>query len=213
MPCASRKLDDASPHALFDEVELGYLEPWEEAALLARCAPELRQIVEFAMHTALRQGAILGLRWRQVDERTRTIRVPKSLDKAKHGYVVPINSRVAEILGERRKVGREADGFVFGKRDGCQRRSISWAFKSACERAGVRDFVFHDLRHDAASRVVIGGGSLYDAKALLGHRSSAMTERYAHLSPDHMRKVGDLTLRRATPEPQVVDLEEARRGR
>ncbi len=57
----------------------------------------------------------------------------------------------------------------------------------------------------------MGGGTLYDAQALLGHRTAAMTVRYAHLSPDHMKKVADYTLRRPTPEP--VDLGEARRGR
>jgi integrase len=87
------------------------------------------------------------------------------------------------------------------------RKSIRTAFRAACKRAGVEDFRFHDTRHDAASKIVMAGGSLYDAATHLGHRTLAMTQRYAHLSPDHMKRVADLTIR----EPgKVVQLREVR---
>ncbi len=88
-----------------------------------------------------------------------------------------------------------------------RRRSIRL---DACERAGLEDFHFHDLRHDAASRVVMNGGSLYDAQGLLGQRSMVMTQRYAHLSPGYMEEVANLTMRR--PKPAVVELDRTRLG-
>jgi Phage integrase family len=44
---------------------------------------------------------------------------------------------------------------------------------------------FHDLRHTFASQWVMSGGDLYLLKEILGHKSIAMTQRYAHLSPAH----------------------------
>ncbi|WP_277399371.1 site-specific integrase [Burkholderia sp. Ac-20384] len=60
-------------------------------------------------------------------------------------------------------------------------------FRAACERVGISDFRIHDLRHTFASWLVMSGVSLYVVRDLLGHSSIAVTERYAHLSPDQGR--------------------------
>ena len=52
----------------------------------------------------------------------------------------------------------------------------------------VADFRFHDLRHTAASRMVMAGVDLYTVKEILGHKTLAMTQRYSHLSPEHQRQ-------------------------
>jgi integrase len=54
--------------------------------------------------------------------------------------------------------------------------------------AKVDDFRFHDLRHTFASWAVQQGATLQEVKDLLGHSSLAMVMRYAHLSPEHLRK-------------------------
>lgn len=59
------------------------------------------------------------------------------------------------------------------------------AFKRITKAAGIEvSFRLHDLRHTTASLIVNGGGSLYDVQATLGHSSSRMSQRYAHLSQD-----------------------------
>jgi site-specific recombinase XerD len=61
------------------------------------------------------------------------------------------------------------------------------AFENALTKAKINEFRFHDLRHTAASHLVMAGVSLAAVGAILGHKTSAMTSRYAHLSQDHLR--------------------------
>jgi integrase len=62
------------------------------------------------------------------------------------------------------------------------------AFVKARTKAGLEGFRFHDLRHTFASRLVQCGVPLYDVMALMGHKSIAMVQRYAHLAPDYQDK-------------------------
>ncbi len=63
-------------------------------------------------------------------------------------------------------------------------KSIKRSFGTACQKAGIEDFRFHDLRHTFASRLVQAGVPLYEVMNLTGHKSLEMVQRYAHLAPD-----------------------------
>jgi integrase len=80
--------------------------------------------------------------------------------------------------------GSRNSGLVFGTRKWDHFRS---AWERAVDRAKLVDFHFHDLRHTFASWAVQRGASLQEVKDLLGHRSLAMTLRYGHLAPEHLR--------------------------
>src|SRR6266851_4957381 len=73
------------------------------------------------------------------------------------------------------------------------------AWEHAVAEAQVEDFTFHDCRHHFASWFMMRGGKLQALQAILGHRSLAMTTRYAHLSPDHIRGEMLKTERRGHP--------------
>ncbi|MGZ3536265.1 MAG: site-specific integrase, partial [Thermodesulfobacteriota bacterium] len=60
-------------------------------------------------------------------------------------------------------------------------------FQEALEKAGIKDFRFHDLRHCFASDLVQRRVDLYVVQKLLGHKSQAMTQRYSHLAPENLR--------------------------
>lgn len=85
---------------------------------------------------------------------------------------------------------------VFPDRNGKKIASISKAFFRIVKELGFNDGItdrrqevtFHTLRHTFASWLALQGESIITLKDMLGHKSTAMTERYAHLVPDHKRK-------------------------
>ena len=77
--------------------------------------------------------------------------------------------------------------YIFCDSQGRRFYEVKRSFVSACRRAGLEDFRFHDLRHTFASRLVMKGASLKAVQELLGHADMKMTMRYAHLSQEHLR--------------------------
>jgi integrase len=139
-------------------------------------SPHLHAIVTVALNTGLRLGEVLGLTWGRVDFSRGVI----LLEQTKNGRrrEVPMNRAVDDVLSP---LARAHGGRVFGP------RSVRRAFESACERAKLINFHFHDLRHTFASWLVMRGRPLKEVQELLGHQTITMTMRYAHLSPDRLR--------------------------
>jgi Phage integrase family len=83
----------------------------------------------------------------------------------------------------------------------------SWrtAFENACERAGIKDFHFHDLRHCFGSWLAMNGTDIKARMELMRHKTPAMTLRYSHLSIDYKRQaITDLPLFTAEMESQQI---------
>ena len=157
-----------------------WLEPDEEVRLLAACAqsrnPELTKIVTIALETGLRKGEMLGLTWDRVDLSRGVIRLEQTESgKRREG---PMRQVVYDTLAS---LPGPREGQVF------QTRSIRTAFENAVVEAKLEGFRLHDTRHHFASWFVMRGGNLQALKEILGHASLTMTQRYAHLSPDHLR--------------------------
>src|SRR5262249_14449180 len=94
-------------------------------------------------------------------------------------------------------------------------RRIRTAFENAVARAGLKDFRFHDLRHHFASWFMMRGGDLLALQKNLGHRTLAMTQKYAHLSPDYLRSawIGRRAGRAFRPMPSAQNQHKAVRSK
>lgn len=169
-----------------------FLEPTEIDKLLKECPPYLKPIAVTALNTGLRQSEILGLKWSNVNLRTRTMMVLQT--KNNEPRFVPINETVHREL-KRLYVRRHGD-FVFCDKSGRPYGKVYRGFKAACRRAGITDFTFHDLRHTFASHLAMADTNIRTIQELLGHKSIKMTMRYSHLSQQHLQEaVGLLGLR------------------
>jgi integrase len=176
-----------------------YLSPREYAELLLACdrlharrgpatraqAIDMKTLVVVAVHTGMREGEILNLKWADVDFQSSRI----SVHQGKGGYArtVPMNRVAAEALD---RLPRRIDSpYVFchaehGKRTGKPFHWIKIGWESLLKEAGITNLRFHDLRHTAASWLVMAGVNLQRVQQILGHKSYQTTLRYAHLAPD-----------------------------
>ncbi len=164
-----------------------YLEPREAQGLVheaARGPGFLLPLVCLALLTGLRRGELLALRWADIDGGRRAIRVCDS----KNGTArwVYLGVVACDVLQAHYEVAVDVDGLIFPHAGG-----LSRAFSRACVRAGIADFRFHDLRHTTASWLAMEGRSLLEIAEVLGHKTLAMTRRYAHLAPSHLPAVMD----------------------
>jgi Phage integrase family len=91
---------------------------------------------------------------------------------------------------------------------------INRVFRPALRAAKIRDFSWHDLRHTFASRLAMAGVDVRTIQELLGHRTLAMTLRYAHLSPAHKRAAVNHLMRPrlGAPTGTATGTEENRRA-
>lgn len=154
----------------------------EEEQKLLDCAASpqwLRTLLVVALHTGMRRGEILNLKWQDVDFSRRTITVVRSKNGEKRA--IPMTNLVQDVL-KKVKV-RDISGKIFP----IAVRSLRAAYDKALSKAEIDDFTFHDLRHSFATRLVQRGVDLYKVKELLGHKTLAMTARYAHHYPESLR--------------------------
>ncbi len=168
---------------------LRFLTEAEIEALLKACddlktyTPHLRPIVETALNTGMRRGELLGLKWEQI--RNGFIYLTET--KGGKARQIPINERLAEVLRGVRRGNQLKSVYVFCDTKGRRFYEVKRSFASACRRAGIEGFRFHDLRHTFASQLVMRGASLKAVQELLGHADLTMTMRYAHHSPEHLK--------------------------
>jgi integrase len=149
-----------------------------------------------AAMTGLRQGELIGLRWRDIDFDARKVRVvspyvrgefndPKSEDS---GRSVPLAQRVANALAnlrERSLYAADSDLVFCHPETGSplDRSKLVRRFRAAIERAKARPITFHELRHTFGTRMAASGVPLRTLQHWMGHADSKTTQIYAHYQP------------------------------
>lgn len=203
---------------LFDR-DFGYLKTTEEVGRFLAAAKEEGEgtyaLFATAVYTGMRAGELAGLRWSNVNMApdARRITVERSFDgPTKSGDVrrVPIVDALLPILAHWQTLNAGSE-IVFPSRSGTMLQKAARAFKHVFKRVlhragfpsrgkGLGYIRFHDLRHTFASHWVANGADLYALQDVLGHHSTQMTQRYAHLAPGVFKKYYGVF--GSSPEPQ-----------
>jgi integrase len=140
------------------------------------------------LHTGMRKGEVLSLDWASVDLEHRVIHLERDKSSGENvGRDVLLSDAAVAILRSLPRLARGGWVFPGGVRDRHLRKLESF-WGPALARARLRHVRIHDLRHSYASAAISDGVSLYAVGKLLGHKSSNMTERYAHLSREAQRE-------------------------
>jgi integrase len=156
----------------------------EETALRAVMPAMLRDIYDLAVLTCMRRGEFVRLEWRDVDQEKRllTIRDRKHpRQREGHTDVIPLLGNALEIL----MLQAKGDGPIFP----VSPEWISDQFLLACKVARIEDLHFHDLRHEAVSRLFEMGYTIEQVALVSGHRSWSMLKRYTNLRPEQFHAI------------------------
>jgi integrase len=166
-----------------------YLSTEEEERLLSVLTgrrAHLRPIVLIGLHTGMRRGEILSLRWGQIDFVRESIHLLRT--KSGRPRQVPMNSVVKAVLLDMREVSGGSE-FVFpNHRTGNAIADIKNAFNAALKEAEIEGFRFHDLRHTAGTRMADAGVPITAVADILGHADVRTTMRYAHATDEARRR-------------------------
>ncbi|MDI1472115.1 site-specific integrase [Thermodesulfovibrio sp. 1176] len=166
---------------------LRYLTKEEINRLLFHCEQHLYPIIYTAIHTGMRKGEILALKWSQIDLKNGIILLDRT--KNYNRREVAMTDSLKALFRQLHSQRRLDTDYVFVNPDtGKRYTDLKRSFNSACRKAGIRDFHFHDLRHTFASHLVMSGADLKTVQELLGHKSLTMTLRYSHLSQAHKKE-------------------------
>lgn len=193
-----------------DQKEMDYLTQEEMDQLLTHTNQKYVGVNRWkhVMYLALfltggRLGEVLGLEWHRIQFEKNSILIGQMwcaisnklifTTKGKKDRVVPLNSLLKKELGAMKNLSKGS--FLFSDVsnrpiDPKNFRSRNW--DKDLKAAGVRQIRIHDARHTYASLFMMSGGNLYDLKKVLGHTDVKTTERYAHLSNDHLAGVRDI---------------------
>ena len=166
----------------------------EEQRLLKSCDrhsnPMLGWIVRVAIHTGMRVGEIQTLHHDQVDLKRRIVK----LDHTKNGSArtVPLSEKATDAIQRAidNPIRREDTDLIFWGEPGRDGKRRPYEFRRAwrqmLERARIKNLRFHDLRHEAVSRLVEAGLSDQEVAAISGHKSMQMLRRYTHLRAEDL---------------------------
>jgi integrase/recombinase XerC len=157
-----------------------------------------RALVELLYASGLRVAECCGLDLEDLDEGRRTVRVVGKGDKER---VVPVGETALEALAAYLAMRGRARGALFRNARGGRltTRSALRIVKGLARRAGLGQRVTpHTLRHSFATHMLGEGADLRLIQELLGHSRLSTTQRYTHVSPEHLMRVYDAAHPRAT---------------
>lgn len=156
------------------------LQPGEEERLLKALSPRTMQpMFQLTLETAMRLSELLALEWKHIDLAHRVAHLPET--KNGEARDVPLSTAAVGVL---KKQPRRLNGRVFGVTS----NYVSRKFKATCDELKIDDLRWHDLRHEATSRLFEKGLNPMEAASITGHKTLQMLKRYTHLRAEDLAK-------------------------
>lgn len=145
-----------------------------------------RLLIRFALETGARLQEMVLAEWKEFDIEKRVWRIPAEHVKTGMGRLMPLNRKALRVLRAMWKMRDESKTRVFHLLD--KPKTVSTIFGRFSRKAGLVDFRFHDLRHEAISRMVLKQRKLSVdmIMKMVGHSSLAMLRRYTNLRPEEI---------------------------
>lgn len=191
-----------------------YLLECEEKRLrdvIRRDCPAREAELDLSLYSGMRKGEQLLLKWADVDLANGTARV-----RGKSGVrPVYLTESAKRALAQLERQAGTRGTFVSPDTKSEEQQEWGRWFQKCVQKAGIENFHFHDLRHTFASRHAMAGTDLLTLARLLGHSKVTQTEKYAHLSPSHVREAVErmgavqaadekINPRATSPEPEAL---------
>jgi integrase len=192
---------------------LTYEEAEKLLANLSVRSQQLYNIALLSLHTGMRAGEIFSLTWAHIDLDRGLITIidPKATKTRTAFMTGPVKAMFKKLYGN----GKNKNDLIFKDIKHDERiKQVSSCFARAVKDLGLnkgitdrrQKVVFHSLRHSYASWLAEGGTDLYRISKLIGHSTTSMTERYAHLAQDTLQnevKNLEKTMTRAKKEQEA----------
>ena len=160
------------------------LEHGEEELLLSKAYPCLKRQIIVAIETAMRQGEIYSIKKGDIKAHNQTLNIPET--KTDKPRTIPLSTRALKALTEQMRasgnVVQMVDRPIFEVN-----RWTEWnRFTRLKEQCGIEDLRFHDLRHEATSRLFERGFNVMEVARITGHENLKHLKRYTHIKPESL---------------------------
>jgi len=164
------------------------LEVGEEEKLLTATG-QLKRIIILALETGMRRGEILNIKRSHIDLAHQTLLIP--ITKTDTPRKIPLSSRALEALREQLRGFQNVIPIEETTLFSYTARGLSGAFLRLCKKYELENLHFHDLRHEATSRLFEKGLNPVEVATITGHKDTRMLMRYTHLrAEDLVRRLG-----------------------
>ena len=171
-----------------DKARTRRLEAGEKERLLQSTNLELHRIIVLALETGMRRGEILSIKKSHIDFNKSVLFIPST--KTDTPRTIPLSSAAVTSLRGQLRASQEESGGVIPLHE-CplftySLRGLSGAFLRLCRRLNIDNLHFHDLRHEATSRLFEKGLNPVEVATITGHKDTKMLMRYTHLRAEDL---------------------------
>ena len=175
-----------------DKARTRRLEKGEEEKLLQGTNNKLTHAIVLALETGMRRGEILNIKRSHIDFNKSVLLIPST--KTDTPRSIPLSTEAVTVLRAQLRASQSESGGVIPLLEPTvfdyKPRGLSGEFLKLCRRKGIHDLHFHDLRHEATSRLFEKGLNPVEVATITGHKDTRMLMRYTHLRAEYLVERG-----------------------